>query len=250
MHHVVREPCHTGYLNTVQHTDNPRFLSSPYHKHQYLEQIQLVHSLVKRHHEQLAQHQLRFVVVSNENPYDVRYLVPPSSSNARSGGNTRAVRGGGDNTDYMKQVAVLSSYDATGISLAYLGLGMWILLCCTCCVESLTDSWFVCLCLNAMTSTTATTIRVSMLAALTTTDHFTPTGTLDVGLNDPLNMVQTLKHIPNRPCPAWEEEDGHIGNDPANHKTRWNEEDRKKKETKKLRDTEEERKRLTRSGRL
>jgi hypothetical protein len=124
MHHVVREPCHTGYLNTVQHTDNPRFLSSPYHKHQYLEQIQLVHSLVKRHHEQLAQHQLRFVVVSNENPYDVRYLVPPSSSNARSGGNTRAVRGGGDNTDYMKQVAVLSSYDATGISLAYLGLGM------------------------------------------------------------------------------------------------------------------------------
>ena len=87
-----------------------------------------MHSLVKRHHEQLAQHQLRFVVVSNENPYDVRYLVPPSSSNARSGGNTRAVRGGGgggeDNTDYMKQVAVLSSYDATGISLAYLGLGM------------------------------------------------------------------------------------------------------------------------------
>jgi len=33
MHHVVREPCHTGYLNTVQHTDNAWFLSSPYRKH-------------------------------------------------------------------------------------------------------------------------------------------------------------------------------------------------------------------------
>ena len=67
---------------------------------------------------------------------------------------------------------------------------------------------------------------------------------IDIGFWAPLEIPK----IPNRPCPKFSSDS--IGNDPANHKTRWNKETRLEKNKERLKKKEENEKQLRRDARI
>ena len=167
--------------------------------HVWPEQIDLVRALAERFHNKIIDSRLRMVVISNENPYDLRYLSGHQSTSHRAGKsqgksnnniNKRSnVRGSdqilaAEELDFMKHVVLMSSYDSSLRSMTQLGIDL------------------------------KSKVSFEQVSSF-----------LDVGFDKPLDFEHG---IPNRPCP---DQSGFKGNDPADHKHRWSKEERMEKES-------------------
>jgi len=181
--------------------------------HIYLEQILLIHTIIKYYKNDIINSLLRIIIISNENPYDLRYFISSDDNTFGNGNSNKKIRLGGglrgkirsnddgeNNMDYMEHVTILSNYDISRKSMLNLGQILY-----------------------------------------HETNYIYQPPYINIGLQNQLNVPKILSKIPNRPCPIRSNVNG---NDPANHKNRWNREERKKRETKKLHDREETRKQI------
>ena len=174
--------------------------------HVWMEQMNLVTVLRDHFARKITNSQLRMIVISNENPYDLRYL---SSSNRKDNTNIK-MRGSNSNnkggTAKIPKITLMSFYDTNRISMNYLGHSL---------------------------------IETTTYPVMKEKNNF-----IDIGFWSPLEIPK----IPNRPCPKFASDS--IGNDPANHKTRWNKETRLEKNKERLKKKEENEKQLRRDARI
>ena len=93
----------------------------------YPEQIDLVRALAKNNSPRLVASSLRMIVVSNENPFDLRYLstAGAGAGAAAGGGQSPGLRGGVTNDHlYLRRVALVANYDVGPISMHGLSVAL------------------------------------------------------------------------------------------------------------------------------